>query len=66
MTNKISFDFVVARVQSLADGSPRITIDLREQDVNIAAMLWEAKNAGLILHAEVSASNDNLSIGKIP
>ncbi|GIV86613.1 MAG: hypothetical protein KatS3mg054_0642 [Chloroflexus sp.] len=57
--NKIIFNFVVARVQSLADGSPRIVIDLQEQDIDIAAMLWQAKTDGLILRAEVTASASN-------
>lgn len=55
MTNKISFDFVVARVQSLADGAPRLLLDLQEQDVAVAAMLWEAKLQGMVLHAVVTA-----------
>ncbi len=50
----ISFDFEVVRVQSMADGAPRLVLGLQEQDIKIAAMLWEAKLAGLLLHAEVT------------
>ncbi len=57
----IEFDFIVARVQSLADGSPRLVLDLQETDLPVAAMLWQAKLDGLILHAEVTAGTQNVT-----
>lgn len=53
---RIEFDFIVAKVQSLADGSPRLVIDLTEDALPIAAMLWQAKLDGLVLHATVSVN----------
>lgn len=51
---EITFDFIVSKVQSLADGSPRLVIDLQESDLPVAAMLWQAKLDGLVLHAKIT------------
>ncbi len=51
---KIEFDFIVAKVQSMADGSPRLILDLNEQDFPQAVLLWDAKIQGKMLHAVVT------------
>jgi len=56
-TPTIEFDFIVAKIQSMADGSPRIIIDLQEQDMSKAAMLWECKLHEMILHASITVSH---------
>ena len=52
----IEFDFVVARVQSMADGSPRLILDLPEDAQPAVMMLWEAKLQNIPLHAIVTVS----------
>ena len=52
----IEFDFVVARVQSMADGSPRLVLDLPEDAQPAVMMLWEAKLQNIPLHATVTVS----------
>jgi len=54
----IEFDFIVSKVQSLADGAPRLVIDLTEDALPIAAMLWQAKLDGLVLHATITAKQN--------
>lgn len=49
----IRFSAAVARVQTLADGGIRLTLDLPEDAVGIAAEMMEAKRAGAVL--EVAA-----------
>jgi len=50
----IEFDFEVVKIQSMADGSPRLVLGLSEADVKVAAMLWECKLDGMVLHASVT------------
>lgn len=52
----IEFDFIVARVQSMADGSPRLVLDLPEEGKDAVFMLWEAKLMNIPLHAKVTVS----------
>ena len=51
---QIEFDFIVSKVQSMADGSPRLILDLQEQALPQALLLWDAKLRGLVLHAVVT------------
>ncbi len=53
--NAIVFPFVVAKTQTLADGAPRITIDLPENCIAQMAMLAQAKLDGIYLVATVRA-----------
>ncbi len=50
----IEFDIADINVRSLADGAPRVTLDLFEKDMDKAAMLWAAKLQGLRLRVCVS------------
>jgi hypothetical protein len=50
----IEFDFVVVKIESMADGSPRITLDLAEMNLPEASMLWAAKISSLLLHAKIT------------
>jgi len=45
----IKFTAVVSKVQTLADGGIRVTLDLSEQDIKQAGELMQAKQAGAIL-----------------
>ena len=54
---KIEFPFTVAKVQTLADGAPRITIDLPESCIAQMAMLAQAKLDGIYLKAVVTADD---------
>ena len=45
----ISFWAEIAKVQTLADGGIRLTLDLPETAVEQAAMLMECKRQGIIL-----------------
>ena len=42
-----TFDLDLVRVQSMANGNPRLILDLREDEIHIAAALWEARLQGL-------------------
>jgi len=50
----IDFEFIVAKVESMADGSPRVTIDLKESNLPEASMLWAAKLGKIVLHAHIT------------
>ena len=47
--NSLTFTFILdlVRVQSMANGNPRLILDLREDEIHIAAALWEARLQGL-------------------
>jgi hypothetical protein len=45
----IKFQAQVIKVQSMADGALRITLDLPEDLINIAALLMESKRQGGLL-----------------
>ena len=51
--SKIIFDAIVARVQTLADGGIRITLDLPETAIAQAAALMECKRQEVPLVIEV-------------
>jgi hypothetical protein len=51
---QIEFDFIVAKVQSMADGSPRLILDLPEKNMPQAMLLWDAKLRDKYLHAVVT------------
>lgn len=51
--SKISFDAIVARVQTLADGGIRITLDLPETAIPQAAALMECKRQEVPLRVMV-------------
>ncbi len=50
---RIIFDAVVARVQTLVDGGLRVTLDLPEQAIAQAAALMECKRQEVYLKVEV-------------
>lgn len=52
----IDFVFTVARIESMADGSPRVTIELKESNLPEASMLWAAKISHIVLHAHITQS----------
>ena len=51
--NLIKFKAQVSKVQTLADGGIRITLDISENDIKQAGELMQVKQAGAIL--EVAA-----------
>ena len=51
--SKIIFDAIVARVQTLADGGIRITLDLPETAIAQAAALMECKRQEVPLRVTV-------------
>jgi len=57
---KIKFDAVVYKLQTLADGGIRLTLDLPETAIPQMAMLAETKRQGLALSFEASASANGL------
>lgn len=57
---KIKFDAVVYKLQTLADGGIRITLDMSESSIPQMAMLAETKRQGLALSFEASASVNGL------
>jgi len=61
---KASFeiDFAVEAVKDLADGAPRIVIDLPINNLYEAMMLWNSKVEHIYLHAVISISElENLT-----
>lgn len=52
----IKFDAVVYKLQTLADGGIRITLDMSETSIPQMAMLAETKRQGLALSFEAKAS----------
>jgi hypothetical protein len=58
MSEKITFDATVYKVQTLADLGIRITLDLPETAIPQAAMLMEAKRQGIPLIIEVKAGDE--------
>jgi hypothetical protein len=55
MSNEISFDAVVYKVQTLADFGLRITLDLPETAIIAAAQLMTVKRENGILHILATA-----------
>ena len=53
MTDPIKFAAAVAKVQSLADGGLRLTLDLPEDAIMQAAQLMECKRWGAMLEVTV-------------
>lgn len=62
MTEKITFNAVVYKVQTLADNGIRITLDLPETAIPEMAMLAETKRQGIALVFEASADK-SLDVG---
>lgn len=58
MSEKITFDATVYKVQTLADMGIRITLDLPETAIPQAAMLMETKRQGIPLIIEVKAGDE--------
>jgi len=54
--SSFEIDFSVDLVKSLADGAPRVVIDLPIQNVYESMMLWNAKVEKIYLHAVISIS----------
>ena len=54
----ITFDAIVYKVQTLADGGLRLTLDLPEQAIPQAAMLMECKREGIPLKFTAVASDE--------
>jgi len=50
---EIKFQATVARVQTLADGGLRVTLDLPETAVMEAAQLMECKRFGVVLEVTI-------------
>ena len=58
---EIVFQATVYKVQTLIDGGLRITLDLPETAVPVAAMLMEIKREGIPLIIEARANTDILT-----
>ena len=56
----IKFDAVVYKLQTLADGGIRLTLDLPETAIPQMAMLAETKRQGVPLSFEATASTSGL------
>ncbi|MDP1547397.1 MAG: hypothetical protein Q8L87_15410 [Anaerolineales bacterium] len=56
--NVIAFPATVEKVQTLADGGIRITLDLPEDAIAQAAALMACKREGIPLKVEVKADGD--------
>ena len=52
---KIKFDAVVYKLQTLADGGIRLTLDMSESSIPQMAMLAETKRQGLALSFQAEA-----------
>jgi hypothetical protein len=50
---EIVFEFIVSKVQTMADGSPRLILDLPETCIKEMAMLAEGKLKGFVFEAHV-------------
>ena len=50
---RITFDAIVARVQTLVDGGLRVTLDLPESAIPQAAALMECKRQEIALVVEI-------------
>ena len=48
----IVFTAAVARVATLADGGLRLTLDLPESDIAVAAQMMECKRVGAVIEFE--------------
>jgi len=59
----ISVMMTVAKVQTLADGGLRVTLDMSEKDVIQMAQFVECKRAGVVLQAEFTPLADELPEG---
>jgi len=56
----IKFDAVVYKLQTLADGGIRVSLDLPETSIPQMAMLAETKRQGVPLSFEATASTSGL------
>lgn len=55
----IRFEAIVYKVQTLADGGIRLTLDMPETAIPQMAMLAETKRAGIVLTFEAKAKPDS-------
>ncbi len=53
MTDNLTFDATVAKVQTLVDNGLRVTLDLPEQAIEAAAVLMALKREGVALKVTV-------------
>ena len=53
-----SFDAVVYQVKTTVDLGLRITLDMSEDEVDVAAMLMEIKRQGIVLEFRATASQN--------
>ncbi len=58
--DSIDFIFTVEKVQTMAAGHPRITIDLQEDAIAQMAMLAECQRQGIVLSVEAIEVDPNL------
>jgi hypothetical protein len=63
MSETITFDAVVYKVQTLVDQGLRITLDLPETALISAAQMMAAKREGLVLHVEIKPEKQVISGG---
>ena len=56
--NTIKFKAIVAKVQTLADGGLRVTLDLPEQAVMQAAQLMEVKRVGMVIEVAIAEDKE--------
>lgn len=57
--DSLTFEAIVARVQTLADNGLRVTLDMPEQAVVAAAQLMELKRIGAVLQVIVEPNRDS-------
>lgn len=60
MVAPTSFWASVAKVQTLADGGIRVTLDLPEQAIEQAASLMVYKREGVVLDVECKPQNERI------
>lgn len=64
MSDPIKFTAAVAKVQSLADGGIRLTLDLPEDAIMQAAQLMECKRWGAVLEVTAEPIEGNALFNK--
>ncbi len=63
LAESITFVAAVAKVQTLADGGIRITLDLPEDTIDVAAWLMQAKRDEDAVKVQVTLNNQKQSNG---
>lgn len=59
MTDALTFDAIVYKVQTLVDNGIRVTLDLPESDIEAAAVLMGVKRGGLAIKVSVTVDKGN-------